>query len=74
MPSHLSIVHHSHGGGLSARDTHRSLSLQAASDLPGVGLVGCGAGTDLTTVIITPCIDLEGQGGKSGTGIEHSSL
>lgn len=57
---------------MSARDAHCSLSLQAAGDFPGVRLVGCGAGTDLTAIIITPCIDLEGQEGRSGKGRERS--
>lgn len=40
---HLSVVNNSQRGGLPAGDAHRSLSLQAAGDFPGVRLVGGGA-------------------------------
>ncbi|TNN53873.1 hypothetical protein EYF80_035934 [Liparis tanakae] len=59
----------SHGGGLATRDARRALALQAAGDSPGLGLVGCGARANLTTVVITPRKDLEGGGGSEGHGV-----
>lgn len=56
--AHLSIVHHSQRRSLAAHDADGHSVLQAAGHSAGCGLVGCGAGTHLTTVIVAPCVHL----------------
>lgn len=56
--AHLSVVHHRQRRGLTTGDTDGHFALQAAGHSAGRGLVRCGSGTHLTTVVVAPRVHL----------------